>query len=112
MPEPHSLDDEDITRGSIVPLILCDSIGSSTTEECAASLRTALATALDEPGDAICHVGAPVCLSERFALPLSASAPLVSDIAGRISRGVSFERAFAPVQRDLETVFRKIERVA
>ena len=57
-------------------------------------------------------VGAPVALADRFALPLSASAPLVSDVVGRISRGISFERAFAPVLRDLESLFRKIERVA
>ena len=113
LPEPRTLEeDDDVARSSIVPLILRDASGSVTTADCAVSLRAALATTIDEPGDAVCHVGAPVALADRFALPLSASAPLVSDVVGRISRGISFERAFAPVLRDLESLFRKIERVA
>jgi hypothetical protein len=113
LPEPRTLEeDDDVARSSIVPLILRDASGSTTTADCAASLREALATSIDEPGDAVCHVGAPIALAERYALPLSVSAPLVSDVVGRISRGVSFERAFAPVLRDLDSLFRKIERVA
>ena len=113
LPEPRALEeDDDVARSSIVPLILRDASGSVTTAECAISLRDALATALDEPGDVVCHVGAPIALSERYALPLSASAPLVSDVVGRVSHGISFERAFAPVLRDLESLFKKIERVA
>jgi hypothetical protein len=36
---------------------------------------------------------------------------MVSDVAGRIARGVSFDRAFAPIQRDIDTLFDKLERV-
>jgi hypothetical protein len=49
--------------------------------------------------------------ADLVALPRSASAPMVSDVAARISKGVSFERAFAPIQRDIDSLFAKMERV-
>lgn len=94
-------------RGGVTPLILADA--SLADAQC---LRDALATPTDCPGDAICHLGAPMALAANLvALPLSASAPMVSDVAGRIARGVSFDRAFAPIQRDIDTLFDKLERV-
>ena len=36
---------------------------------------------------------------------------MVSDVADRIAKGVTFERAFAPIQRDIDTLFAKLERV-
>jgi hypothetical protein len=94
-------------KGGVAPLIL-----SGATLADAQCLREALATATDCPGDAVFHLGAPMALGEDLvALPLSASAPMVSDVAGRIARGVSFERAFAPIQRDIESLFAKMDRV-
>ena len=94
-------------KGGVTPLIL-----SNATLADAQCLREALATAIDTPGDAVYHLGAPMALGDDLvALPLSASAPMVSDVAARIARGVSFERAFAPIQRDIEALFAKMERL-
>ncbi len=94
-------------RSGVTPLILNEA--SFADAQC---LREALATPTDCVGDAVCHVGAPMELSKGLvALPLSASAPMVSDVAGRIARGVTFDRAFAPIQRDIDTLFEKLERV-
>ena len=94
-------------RGGVAPLLLC---GASL--EDAQALREGLATSTDAPGDAACHLGAPIALGDgSAALPVSLSAPMVSDVAGRIAKGVSFERAFAPVQRDIDTLFQKIDRL-
>jgi hypothetical protein len=94
-------------RGGVTPLILA---GASLAD--AQCLREGLATSSDAPGDAACHLGAPIGLCDGTAiLPVSASAPMVSDVADRITRGVSFERAFAPIQRDIDTLVQKIERI-
>ena len=94
-------------KGGVAPLIL----GGASLEQ-VQNLRDALATLIDCPGDAVFHLGAPLELgADLIALPLSASAPMVSDVAGRISQGVSFERAFAPIQRDIDSLFAKMERV-
>jgi hypothetical protein len=94
-------------KGGVAPLIL-----SGATLADAQRLREALATLIDCPGDAVFHLGAPMELgADLVSLPLSASAPMVSDVAGRIAQGVSFERAFAPIQRDIDSLFSKMERV-
>ena len=94
-------------KGGVAPLIL----GGATLAQ-AQGLRDALATLGDQPGDAVFHLGAPIEIGpDLVAMPLSASAPMVNDVAGRIARGVSFERAFAPIQRDIEALFNKMERI-
>ena len=60
-------------------------------------------------GDAISHLGAPVATGGGAVLPLAASAPMVTEIHARMNRGISFDRATAPVWRDLETLFGKWE---
>ena len=101
----EAIDEE--TGGGLTPLIL----HNASLEE-AEGLRQALAAASQKSGDAVCHLGAPIRLGDAIAaLPISASAPMVSDVADRIARGVSFERAFAPIQRDIDTLFAKIGRL-
>ena len=93
--------------GGLTPLIL----HSASLEE-ADGLRQALAASTQKSGDAVCHLGAPIRLGDQIAaLPISASAPMVSDVADRIAKGVSFERAFAPIQRDIDTLFAKMGRI-
>ena len=95
------------TGSGVTPLILHD-----VSVEEAERLRAALAASRDTPGDAACHLGAAMTLGDQIVgLPISASAPMVSDVADRIAKGVTFERAFAPIQRDIDTLFAKLERV-
>ncbi len=103
-------DDADALRGAIVPLVLPDLRGIEAVAV-ADDLRQALAMPLDDQGDAICHLGAVLDLQGQAALPLSASASMVSDVAERIARGTSFERAVAPLLRDVDTLFLKLERL-
>jgi hypothetical protein len=75
-----------------------------------------LAARLREPrplvlGDAVCHVGDLASLGGQEALTICASAPLVGGIAGRLASGLTFATAFAPVTRDLDTLFRKCEAI-
>ena len=63
-------------------------------------------------GDALCHIGHPIAIGERVALPLSASAPMVREIARRMDMGLGFDRAMTPVLRDLGTLLRKWEALA
>jgi hypothetical protein len=104
-------DDSDALRGAIVPLVVPDLRGRQAIA-IADDLRQALAMPLDDQGDAICHLGTPLDLQGQAALPLSASAAMVSDVTERIARGISFERAMAPVLRDIDTLFLKLERLA
>lgn len=98
----------DPNRGSIVTLVIENSRrGLAATREAAkihADLREPYAGLA---GDAVCHLGPPVAVGERAALRICASAPLVSGIAKQLNAGLSFETAFAPVTRDLDTVFAK-----
>jgi hypothetical protein len=103
----------DPNRGSIVTLAV------EGPEHGAAAMRAAAAlhARLREPcpdllGDANCHIGQPVAVGEKAALRVCASAPLVSGIAERLASGLSFETAFAPVTRDLDTLFRKWAAIA
>ena len=110
-PAPGAEDDP--PRQSIVALICLAPPGAGSAMQQAAALREALARPLAGfPGDAICHVGHPVPVGRRAALPVSASAPLVSSVARRLEAGVSFERAMAPPLRDLATLLRKWEAIA
>ena len=94
-------------KGGVAPLIL----GGASMDQ-AQRLREAMATLGDQPGDAVFHLGAPIEIGpDLIAMPLSASASMVNDVASRIARGVSFERAFAPIQRDIEAMFAKMERI-
>lgn len=104
-------DELDPLRDAIIPLVIPDEVGA-TAQATAARLRMRLALPLEEQGDAICHLGAPLVLADQAALPVSASATMVSDVARRIERGISFERALAPLLRDIDTLFLKIERLA
>lgn len=101
----------DPLRDAIIPLVIPDELGA-TAQNTAARLRMRLALPLEDAGDAICHLGAPLDFAGQAALPLSASATMVSDVAGRVERGISFERALAPLLRDIDTLFLKIERLA
>jgi hypothetical protein len=108
--EPRSIDEDDPLRASIVPLFPRDPRGGRVGAIGAAAIRAALALPRPEiDGDAICHIGAPVATGGGAVLPLAASAPMVADIHARMNRGVSFERAMAPVWRDLDTLFGKWE---
>ena len=101
----EAIDEEN--GGGLTPLIL----HSASLEE-ADGLRQALAASTQKSGDAVCHLGAPIRLGDQIAaLPISASAPMVSEVADRIAKGVSFERAFAPIQRDIDTLFAKMGRI-
>ena len=101
----EAIDEE--TGGGLSPLIL----HSASLEE-ADGLRQALAAASQKAGDAVCHLGAPIRLGDQIAaLPISAPAPMVSDVADRIAKGVTFEQAFAPIQRDIDTLFAKMGRI-
>ena len=101
----EAIDEE--TGGGVTPLIL----HNASLEE-AEGLRRTLSTPSKKSGDAVCHLGAPVELGDQIAaLPISACAPMVSDVADRIAKGVTFEQAFAPIQRDIDTLFGKLERV-
>ncbi len=112
--EPRPIDDDDPLRASILALFPRDAQGGRVGMIGASAIRAALALPRpDVAGDASCHVGAPVRVGQGFAaLPLSACAPMVSTIAERMARGVSFERAMAPVWRDLDTLFGKWEALA
>ena len=101
----EAIDEE--TGGGVTPLIL----HNASVQE-AEGLRRTLTTPTNKSGDAVCHLGAPITLGDQIAaLPIGASAPMVSDVADRIAKGVTFERAFAPVQRDIDTLFGKLERI-
>jgi hypothetical protein len=111
--EPSPMDEDDALRCGVLALTPLDERGVAGSLSHARTLRSALAAPFPGlPGDAICHLGAPVDLGAKAALPLSASAPMVSDVAERIARGVSFERAIAPVLRDLDTLFQKWEALS
>ncbi len=62
-------------------------------------------------GDAVCHLGQPVELGARVALSASINTSHIADIASRMNRGLTFERAFAPISRDIDTLLRKWERI-
>ena len=101
----EAIDEE--TGGGVTPLIL----HNASVQE-AEGLRKTLSTPTKKSGDAVCHLGAAITLGDQIAaLPIAASAPMVSDVADRIAKGVTFERAFAPIQRDIDTLFGKLERV-
>ena len=108
--EPRSIDDDDPLRASIVALFPRDPRGGRVGAIGAAAIRAAMALPRPEiAGDAICHLGAPVATGGGAVLPLAASAPMVTEIHARMNRGISFDRATAPVWRDLETLFGKWE---
>lgn len=99
-------------RGSIVTLVIEEPRrGPLSMQEVAVLYRRMREPCPDLVGDAICHLGQPVAVGDKAALRICASAPLVSDIAERLAAGLSFETAFAPVTRDLDTLFRKWARL-
>jgi hypothetical protein len=59
----------------------------------------------------IFHVGQPVQIGPRAVLRVCASAPQINAVAERIARGDTFEDAFAPISRDLEALFAKLDHV-
>jgi hypothetical protein len=92
---------------AIFPILTFDERGRPLKTE---SLRRALA----EPGarrggwaarGRPVHVGAPLRIGAMKALRLSLSAPLVNDVAERMSEGRSFAAAFQPVADDLLEAF-------
>ncbi len=111
--EPRRGHADDFLRGGVVSLHPVDPGGGRMGYIGASALRAALG--LPRPGvagDAVCHIGAPVPTAAGAILPLSISAPLICDVAGRLARGVAFDRAMAPVWRDLSTLFTKWETLA
>ena len=60
----------------------------------------------------VCHLGQPVPIGEGAALRFCASAPMITDVARRMSAGQSLERAFAPVATWLQCAFDKWEALA
>jgi hypothetical protein len=104
---------DDPLRDSIITLIPLTPQGPHAPVQYAAAIQRALAEPCNGlSGDAACHVGGPIEIGDRAALTIAASAPMISAVARRIQAGHSFERAMAPVLRDLETVFRKWEALA
>lgn len=104
---------DDPLRESIVTLILNAPAGPRAALDYAGALRAALARPCPGlAGDAICHIGHPILTGERAALSVSASAPMASAVARRMEGGLAFERAMAPVLRDLDTLFCKWEALA
>jgi len=92
---------------SIVPLAIRGPGGRWASCAEAAKLQAGLRTPLfGHPR--VLHVGQPVQIGERAALRVCASAPQINAVAARMAEGASFEAAFAPIRRDLQTLFAKI----
>jgi hypothetical protein len=103
---PYS--ENDPNRGGIITLVMGGSERGATAMRRAAILHTRLREPYPElAGDAICHIGQPVAIGEKAALRICASAPLINGVAERLSAGLPFQTAFAPVTRDLDTLFQK-----
>jgi hypothetical protein len=104
---------DDPLRESIVTIMPLTPGGPRQPIEYAMGLRAALAApCAGLEGDALCHIGHPVAVGNRVALPLSASAPMVREVARRMDMGLGFDRAMTPVLRDIGTLFRKWEALA
>jgi hypothetical protein len=63
----------------------------------------------DMQGDAICHIGQVHIAGPRLYMSAAINAAQIADIAERISKGISFDRACAPLMRDIDTLMRKWE---
>ena len=104
---------DDPLRESIVTLLPLTPCGPRQAMQYSHALREALARPCPGlAGDAVCHIGHPIPVGARSALPLSASAPMVRDVVRRMDMGLNFDRAMTPVLRDLATLFRKWEALA
>ncbi len=111
--EPRPIDEDDPLRDSVLALFPRDPRGGRAGFLAASAIHAGLA--LPRPGaagDTICHIGAPVKAGQSAILTIAASAPMVSDVFARMDRGVSFERAIAPIWRDLGVTFDKWEALA
>ncbi len=94
LPEPRT----------IVPLTILDRNGAFAPSPEAVSIQTSLR----EPGNGpICHVGQPVTVGARTVLRVAASAYTIAGVAARMRAGYCFERAFKPVEADLDRLFEK-----
>jgi hypothetical protein len=97
---------------SIVPLAIAREDGGFMSSAEAAKVQARLRTAIGNANlRRIFHVGQPVQIGPRAVLRVCASAPLVNAVAERIAEGDTFEEAFAPIGRDLEALFTKLDHV-
>lgn len=63
---------------------------------------------LDKPEFArVCHLGEPVIIDGRAALRLCLAMPQVTAVAERVAGGADLDKAFLPLRRDIELLFRK-----
>jgi hypothetical protein len=62
--------------------------------------------------DRVFHVGQPVLVGNRAALRICLSAPHIIDVGDRMKEGNSFEVAFSPLARDLESLIEKWSELA
>lgn len=109
-PFARPLDDPSpCAANSIVPLVPTDGAGGPLPSNEVTKLHGRLSDPLvgGKLARRAIHVGQPVEIGERAALRVCASAPLLSGIAERLAQGHTFERAFAPTGRDLDTLFEK-----
>jgi hypothetical protein len=58
-----------------------------------------------------CHIGQPVRVGPRTVLRVSASAKDVADVAARMAAGQSLEKAFAPIDANLDAFFVKWSKI-
>jgi hypothetical protein len=74
----------------------------------AKSIHTQLAQPyIDQQGDAICHLGDVHIIGSRLCLSAAINAAQIADMAERMTKGLSFESACAPLTRDIDSVMRK-----
>jgi hypothetical protein len=102
--ELHGDDDApSVGSRSIVPLTVLGRNGFFAP----ASRAQWIHAALRERGRApICHVGQAVSLGKRTVLRVAASATVIAGVASRMGGG-GIERAFQPVESDLDSLFAK-----
>jgi hypothetical protein len=104
------------TNPSIVPLVITRTGGGFMSAAEAAKIQAALRTAIAKGGmqgaaprpRRIIHVGQPVQLGPRAVLRVCASAPQINSVAAQVAQGAAFEDAFAPISRDLQSLFAKL----
>jgi hypothetical protein len=104
---------------SIVPLTIAREDGALMSSAEAAKVQAGLRMPIGPDANTgampklrrIFHVGQPVQIGPRAVLRVCASAPQINAVAERIARGDTFEDAFAPISRDLEALFAKLDHV-
>jgi hypothetical protein len=105
----HDDDAEDrLASRSIVPLTVLTPDGAFASMDEARHLQLALRDVYDGP---TCHIGQPVRVGPRTVLRVSASDKDVADVAARMAAGQSLEKAFAPIDANLDAFFAKWSKI-